>query len=55
MDVIINGRSQLVIAIEAVEKVAKEMQKQSDRQWKISIGMMVATLMVAIAAVIVAI
>jgi uncharacterized membrane protein YidH (DUF202 family) len=51
----INGRDALVVATEAIERVAKEMQKQSDRQWKISIGIMAATLIVAIAAIIIAI
>ena len=47
----INGRNELVFTLEII---AKEMKKQSDRQWKISIGVMVATLIVAIAALIIA-
>ena len=48
----INGRNELIVHLELM---TKEIRKQSDRQWKISIGIMVATLLVAITAIIIAI
>ena len=49
---IINGRNELIVHLELM---TAEMQKQSNRQWKISIGIMVSTLAVGIAAIIIAI
>jgi len=48
----INGEDEVVFWL---KYLAKEVQKQSDRQWKISIGVMAVTLLVAIAAIIIAI
>ncbi len=48
----INGRNELIVHLEIL---TKEIQRQSDRQWKISIGVMLATLLVATAAIIIAI
>ena len=48
----INGKNELVFTLEII---AKEMQKQSNRQWIFSICISVVTLLVAIAAIIIAI
>lgn len=55
MNKLITNNGEQLDAIKAVEKVAKEMQKQSDRQWKFSIIVSTITLCVAIAAIVVAI
>ena len=51
----INGRDELVVTIEKLEKVAEEMQKQADKQWKISLCVSLTALTVATAAIVVAV
>ncbi len=48
----INGRNELIVHLELM---TNEIRKQSNKQWIISIGVMVTTLLVAIAAIIIAI
>ena len=51
----INGRDELVVTVEKLEKAAKEMQKKEDKKWKISLCVSGITLLVAIAAILVAV
>jgi len=48
----INGRNEIIVHLEIL---AKEMQKQSSRQWVFSICIALTTLLVGIAAIITAI